>query len=47
MDEVLLVQESAKLMPKSRLCAENMFSPIQMQFPGSHAYVMPATQITI
>ena len=38
------IQESAKLMPKSRLCAENMLSPIEMRFQGSHGH---ATQITI
>ena len=37
---------SPKVAGKSRLCAENLLSPIYMQFPGSHAFVMPATQIT-
>ena len=32
--------ETTKLMPKSRLRAENLLSPIYMQFPGSHAYVV-------
>ena len=35
-----IVQESAKLMPKSRLCAEDLVSPIQIQMD-----VMPMSRL--